>query len=658
MKKLTSTYLILIFACSITMAQTGAEQCSQAKILAFNSLKKISQIQYPGDTNIDVTYYKLNLSINYSASTISGVVTVDAKPVQGPLSSFFLDLVNQLQVTLVKMNGGSNLTFSQPSGSDQLKINLDRTYATGEKFSVDIYYQGTPGTRGFGSFNFSTHNSQPIVWTLSEPYGAKDWWPSKDTPGDKADSSDVWITAPSSFVSVSNGKLIAEITNGDGTKTYKWKNSYPIAGYLISLAMTNYSLYQNQFTYSGTTMPVTHYVYPENLTTSNKSYLDNTVTALQIFSDKFGPYPFLREKYGHAQFGWGGGMEHQTCTSLVSFGEMLIVHELCHQWYGDKVTCKDWQNIWLNEGFATYGECVYQEAKYGTSNYKSYVSSLMSTAKGASGTIYVQDISNENQIFNTARTYDKGGVVLHMLRGVVGDDVFFQIMKQYASEPGLAYGVAATEDFQRVAERIYGQSLNYFFQEWIYGVSYPKYTFGWNTQQVSGNTYNLHLNIKQNTNTNPVFFTMPIQIKYVTPLETKTITIINNTQNQGWNISVNGQPTSVTFDPDNWIMKDYTLTSIDNTDQIPVSFSLAQNYPNPFNPSTIISYQLPIGNHVTLKVYDILGKEVAALVDEYKSAGFYSSRFSILDSQLSSGIYLYTLKAGDFKETKKMILLK
>lgn len=337
--------------------------------------------------------------------------------------------------------------------------------------------------------------------------------------------------------------------------------------------------------------------------------------------------------------------------------ESTIAHELAHQWYGDKVTCKNWQNIWLNEGFATYCEKIYWQYKYDQATFNSRITSMFSSAKTAQGTIYVQNINSENEIFNGARSYNKGGSILHMLRGIVGDDKFFQIMREYANEPGLAYNVATTEDFQRIAERVSGMNLNYFFQEWIYGENYPKYTFGWNSKQVSGNVYTLHLRAKQNSNTNPLFFTMPIQVKYITQLETKIITVFNNVQDQGWDIQVNGQPSAVTFDPDSWILKDIVGTTfIDGTQNLPTSFSLLQNYPNPFNPETIINYQLPVACFVALKVYDILGKKVAVLVNEYQQPGNYVKMFH--GTSQPSGIYFYTLKAGNFSETNKMVLLR
>ena len=286
---------------------------------------------------------------------------------------------------------------------------------------------------------------------MSEPYGSRAWWPSKDTPADKADSSEVWITADKFFVSVSNGVLIGTVDNPDQTRTYKWKNSYPIANYLISLAMTNYQIYDTPLEYQpGKIMPVTHWVYPEQFSAS-KSNLDKINDQILIFSNKFGLYPFIKEKYGQAQVHFGVSMEHQTVSSMSTFNENTEAHELAHQWYGDKVTCKDWQNIWLNEGFASYAECIYREAKYGAADFNSYVANFMNQAKNAVGTIYVQNINSVSEIFNTARTYKKGGIVLHMLRGIVGDNNFFTIMQQYANEPGLAFNVAVTEDFQRIA---------------------------------------------------------------------------------------------------------------------------------------------------------------------------------------------------------------
>jgi aminopeptidase N len=369
-------------------------------------------------------------------------------------------------------------------------------------------------------------------------------------------------------------------------------------------------------------------------------------------------YPFINEKYGHAQFGWGGGMEHQTVSSMGGFSNGLISHELAHQWYGDMITCADWHHIWLNEGFATYLEAVYIEEISGKAAYDSQIQSEMNFAKTANGTIWVQDITNIGEIFNGARSYAKGATVLHMLRGVVGDSTFFDIMRTYAADPSVSYGAATTEDFHAIAESVYGSSLDYFFQEWIYGENYPKYTIEWSKSFVSGETYQITLIITQTVNSNPSFFTMPVQVKFNTALGDTTVTLFNNQQVQNFQFDITGDPQSISFDPGNWILK--TLQGVTEVEDatVPQEFSLEQNYPNPFNPTTNIKFRISDIGLVTLKVYDVLGNEVATLVNEEKSAGSYKVEFSTTDLNLTSGIYFYTLTAGNFKETKKMILMK
>jgi len=666
MKKLLTVMIFLAITNWLPAQDDGSQYCSEGKIEAFNKLSKLGKVAYPGDDNIDVTYYKLNLTVGVNPSSLSGIVTITAKSKLSGLYSIFLDLKNSLAVSSVTVKGTS-VKFTQTS-DHRLNITLDRYYVYEEEFSLEIKYAGVPvagsGMISNGSFQFYDSNAKKdIIATLSQPYGARDWWPSKDTPADKVDSSDVWITCSSNFVGVSNGKLVETLTNANNTKTYKWHNSYPIANYLISIAVTNYQTINDQFEYSpGKFFPIVHYVYPEKNDATRKAAVAKTINIMKIYSEKFGDYPFLKEKYGHAEFAWGGGMEHQTVTSMgtgAMNSENTIAHELGHQWFGDKVTCKDWQNIWLNEGFASYTECVYREGAYGISDFNSYVNNFMNQAKTARGSIYVQDISSESEIFNGARSYKKGAVVLHMLRGVVGNDKFFQILKEYNAEPGIAYNVATTEDFQRIAERVYGKSLEYFFEQWIYGENYPKYTVGWSAKQASGDIFDLTFRLRQNMNTEPHFFTMPVQIKITTNKSTIFTTVYNDQQDQSWVIPISGQPLTVTMDPENWLLKDivgYTLITDDET--VPARFTLSQNYPNPFNPETTISYSIPKTEFVTLKVYDLLGRETMTLVNRIQQAGTHNCKLRIENNELTSGTYFYTLKAGEFSETKKMIILK
>lgn len=652
MKNLIAALLILITP--FTFPQSGKESCILGKTAQFNRLKKLVEVNYPGDPKYDVKYYKLDLTINHTSQTISGNITCNAKVVQSNVTEIYYDFINSMIVDSVLFNG-NNTSFSR--GTNTVVVQTNTSLNQGDDFTTVVYYHGTPASGGFGSFEFSSQGGYPLIWSLSEPYGAKDWWVVKDTPADKADSADIWLTVSTSLTPVSNGNLMEVVNNGNGTHTYKWHVSYPIAPYLVSLAITNYALYTNYYHYSPTdSMPITHYLYPSSLN-SNISQLNKTPGMIEIFAERFGEYPFINEKYGHAQFGWGGGMEHQTISSMGGFGDGLIAHELAHMWYGDNITCKDWHHIWLNEGFATMGEGLIYEAWNGKAAYNSYIADEMYYAKFASGTIYVQDISSEWEIFNSYRTYSKACVFLHMLRGIVGDSTFFNILRTYSYDPSVAYGNAVTEDFQAIAENVSGLDLNYFFQQWIYGVNYPTYSVVWSKNSLGGNLYDLALKITQSSNSNPSFFTMPIQIKVNSSTGDTIITVFNNAQVQNFNITVANEPISITVDPNNWILKTINSVVVGIEDEMqPQTFSLEQNYPNPFNPVTKIKFTLASNEYTTLKVYDIIGKEITTLVNNQMEKGHYEINFDA--SNLPSGVYLYTLNAGGYKETRKMILMR
>ncbi|MBK7978610.1 MAG: T9SS type A sorting domain-containing protein [Ignavibacteriae bacterium] len=656
MKKITLIFFLISFA-NLTAQEKSINYCIKSQLSKYDNFLNIN---YEGDFNIDVTYYKLNLEITNTPDFLKGDVTINAKSNFNNLTNIFIDLQKKLSVKSVLVDGNTvNYTHDN---SNTIKIDLGKSLQLNQKFSIQIIYEGVPGSSGFGSFIFSDHNGSPVIWSLSEPYGASDWFPCKDTPADKADSSDVWITADDFFYSVSNGKLVEIVDNGNGTKTFKWKNHYPIAHYLISLAMTNYEIYEKQFEYTENKfMPVIHYNYPENLTEERKIDLDKTTEMLKVFSDLFGEYPFIKEKYGHAEFGWGGGMEHQTVSSMGGFDESIVSHELSHQWFGDKVTCKNWQNIWLNEGFATYSEALWYEAKYGKENYNNEINNLMFWSTFAEGSIYVQDISSIDQIFDGARSYSKGAVVLHMLRGIIGDSLFFKSLRTYISHPNYAYNVAETEDFQNICEEVSETDLDYFFNEWIYGENYPKYSLEWSYNPIGNNNYNVQLILTQKNNINPTFFTMPVQFLIKTSLKDTLVKEFNNSSSQIFNYIVEGMPSNVQIDPNNLILKSVqNITSVNNPVQN-FDFNLEQNYPNPFNPVTTIKYSIPYSGkreiqNVKIIIYDVLGKEIAKIVNQKQNPGNYKVEFD--GSNLPSGIYVYQLQVGNLFNSKKMILLK
>jgi aminopeptidase N len=605
----------------------------------------------------DVTYYKLQLTITTPQSYLEGISTVEGTCRSNTSGPLVLDLVNQMNVDSVFING-QRTSFTR--GTNAVSITLDRAYQSGESFSVDVFYEGVPLATGFGSFEFVSHAGEPWVYSLSEPSGARDWWPCKDDPSDKADSSDVVVTCDSSFKVGSNGTLISVVNNGDGTSTTHWQERYPIASYLISIALTNYAQFSDWFHYSPTdSMEVLNYVLPEHLGNALAT-LPKTVDMLSVYSNLFGLYPFIKEKYGHAEFGSGGAMEHQTMTSTTTFNEDVISHELAHQWFGDMITCRTWADLWLNEGFAEYCSGLFREKEYGMSSYWTYMNSQMSLAVEAVGAIGVPDTSSVRNLFDGPRIYDKGATVLHMLRHVLGDSVFFRCMWTYANSPTLRYSTASISDFQTVCEGVSGKNLDYFFREWIYGEGFPQYEYSWSSTS-TGNGFLVTVFLEQSfSGGNPPFFTMPVDVRFSAAGWDTLVTVFNDSLAQQFTFRMFEKPTNVLIDPDNWILK----TAFSNANAPPGQYSLQQNYPNPFNPKTSIAFRLPVRSHVTLKVYDVLGRLVATLVDEQRGAGLYDVDWNSADA--ASGVYFYRLTAqpktnqrvGDFVQTRKMVLVR
>jgi aminopeptidase N len=359
-------------------------------------------------------------------------------------------------------------------------------------------------------------------------------------------------------------------------------------------------------------------------------------------------------------------MEHQTMTSLGSFSEGLIAHEMAHQWFGDMITMRTWPHIWLNEGFATYCVALYREKKYGPAAYQDEImNGIFPGVKGPNGSVYVRDTSSISSVFNTALVYHKGGAILHMLRHVLGDSVFFKAMKQYATDPRFQFATASTGDFQSVCETVSGKSLGYFFNEWIYGGSYPTYHYEWGTAQ-TGPPYTVRVALSQTTGTStPGFFQMPIDFKFTGPGLDTTIVVTNDLQSQVFVFTLPKKPISFQLDPNNWIIKDAsgTIVNINEEASVPEKFALLQNYPNPFNSSTVISFDLPKASKVRLEVYNGLGALVQVLLnDRLFEAGHNLVRFVALSqdgSALPSGVYYCRMTASGVPvQTRKMIYLR
>jgi hypothetical protein len=502
--------------------------------------------------NYDARYYDLDINLLVSLGQVAGRVYMRATSNIDNLTQFDLDMYTALTADSVFV-GGSPAPYSHVG--NELFIQLPGALQTDDPFDVTVYYHGNPASGGFGAFGFNYHGSPstPIIWSLSEPYYARNWWPCKDTPSDKADSVDIHIRCPNNLFAASNGLLQSTVDNGDGTKTFNWRHRHPITTYLVSLSVTNFVQLDYKYVYNGgvDTMPVYFWVYPERQAEAQASYSE-VVQMLGALGELYGPYPFLDEKYAISHFPWGGGMEHQTNTSQSPtwYSWALNVHELSHQWWGDHVTCATWKDIWLNEGFASYSEALYQEWLYGFAGYRSYIGTM---AYRGSGTIYVYDTSNVNTIFNGGLSYDKAAYVLHMLRHVVGDAVFFDCLAEYRSQ--YAARSATTQDFRAVCEQVSGLDLDPFFNDWIYGSLFPRYIYAFYSKPEPGG-YQVTVRLEQIQNSSPQVFDMPVDLKFTSGGQTATRVVQNNGRVQWFTLSLSFDPGSMALDPDNWILKD------------------------------------------------------------------------------------------------------
>jgi len=548
------------------------------------------------------------------------------------LTTITFDLTDNMTVSAVTQNGNS-ISYTQNS-NDELVITLSQTLLQGQSSTVKITYSGNPVSSGFGSFEQTAHNGSPVIWTLSEPYGAKGWWPCKQDLNDKIDEIDVYITAPQQYVSVSNGLEQGQTTSG-GFKTTHFKHQYPIPAYLIAIAVTNYSVYSHEVANNGNPFDIVNYVYPEDLVYAQAN-TGVTVDIMNLYTQLFEEYPYANEKYGHAQFGWGGGMEHTTVSFMGGFSRGLIAHELAHQWFGNKITCGSWKDIWLNEGFATYLSGLTIENLDGDSNFKNWrISTVNSVTSSSSGAVYLSDsdTTSVNRIFNGRLSYNKGAMVLHMLRKKLGDAVFFQGMKNYLSNPNLAFSYAKTPDFKASMEVASVKNLTEFFNDWIYNQGYPSYSIDW--YQPQDDQIKITVNQTQSHASVSYFEApLPIRINGVGVTGNVLELVLNNTfDGQEFLYTTNFKVRGVEIDPDTHLISRNNSATLGLENVVLESeFSI---YPNPASTNLFIDKPANILIE-KIAVFNILGQ-----VENLMS---YEENIEI--SQLIPGFYFMRIQTN------------
>jgi aminopeptidase N len=644
---------------------TGADICSQNKMKRTAFINPLDASPNTPRHTYDVLNYKLNLDIyncfKTSVRTFTGTEQITFR-VDSTLNSILLNVYyTSLGIDSVKLLSGTILGFTHSSTTNMLSINLDRTYNPGETVNIVIKYNHKNVADNY--FNVGSG----FVYTDTEPEGARNWFPCWDKPSDKA-TFDITVKVPSNVQIGSNGRL-ADSTASADTLWYHWVSRDPLPTYLAVLTgKTGYNcdiVWWHKLSNPNDSIPLRLYYSTGENIAPTKTALPGMTT---IFSQLFGEHPF--EKNGFAAVSsYGGGMENQTLTTISpswSSVTSLISHEYAHQWFGDMITCGTWADLWLNEGFATYCEAIYKEQTSGYSSYKANIVSNASSylSQNPGWAIYnpawAITTPPTGTLFNGAITYYKGSGVLHMLRYTIGDSLFFAGFKAYATDTvNFRLKNALTDDFTAKMSSVAGQDLNWFIDEWVKQPNHPTYQNTYNIANLGSGNYRVNFVAKQ-SQTNTVFHKMPIVIKFSFSTGADTsVKVMNDVNNQMFSFYFNRLPTTVVFDPNNDIvLKTATLSvGINNESSItPTKYAVHQNYPNPFNPSTSIRFDIPKNTFVKLKVYDVLGKEVATLINEERAAGSYNVDWNA--SFYPSGIYFYKLESKDFTETKRMLMIK
>ena len=460
----------------------------------------------------------------------------------------------------------------------------------------------------------------------------------------------------------SNGLLKNVVAIGD-KKRYEWKSIHPIDYYLISVSTSKYREYNfyahPQFLVNDSIL-IQNFIYDNAINNTawagQKTALNYIVPTIELQSKLFGMYPFYKEKYGHCMAPLGGGMEHQTMTTLGFFEFELDAHELGHQWWGDHVTCKRWQDIFINEGFASYTEYLcdqYLPTISGTSASAkmTQVHNSVMSQPGGSSYFTNADTVNANVIFSSRLTYDKGSAIIHMIRYEINNDsTFFPMLRAFQS--AYSFSTASVPDFKFFIENYTGKNFTQFFNQWYYGQGYPTFNVKWN--QVGNNT----LYIK-NTQTQSMASSVPL---FITPLDYRVVrggkpdTILRLTHAQlieNYSLPLTGTVTAIFIDPANWILnkvlgptKDVTLgvtTGIDELNSIPEAFV----GPNPT--SDILNVNLYNNETAIIEIVDVVGKQL--MKKEINS----HAEFDV--SNYANGIYIVNIKnkVGDLLKSTKVV---
>ena len=390
-------------------------------------------------------------------------------------------------------------------------------------------------------------------------------------------------------------------------------------------------------------------IYPETFIDAVAG-IDVIVPSFELFTDIYGDYPFAQEKYGHMQFGWGGGMEHQTMSSVTHFGYELLVHEMAHQWFGDKITCSSWRDIWLNEGFATYSTWLSYDFSEDPNNYyEGWLNGTRSVVVSQpGGSVWVDDTTVVSRIFDGRLSYYKGGWLLHMLRKQIGEDEFFSGIKNYITDADLSYGFVTTNHLIQHLETAADTSLTEFFDDWFYGQGFPTYHVLW-TQDDNGF---VTIALSQSTShPSADFFEMDVPLRIKGENDSLDIHLKHTQNGQLFSVPIPFEANAIILDPAIELLHGESIVTktelLENTVQLVVYPTLVHDK---------INVQLFA---LTEDEYEIMIYSGSAdLVMQSKFvADSQTAKFEIDVTTWPSGLYVIVVKNGSTDIVQKVIIL-
>ena len=640
LQKIFFSILVLFSAEYAASGQNSVDSISYFEMKSSHS--RLNSLSFNSNyENLNVNYSRCEWTVDPSINFIEGKITSYFIS-QSNLDSLTFDCSQYLIVDSVIFHS-SSISFTRQT--DLLVCNLSSTILNGNSDSISIFYHGAPVATGNGSFSQNDHAGVPVLWTLSEPFGAKDWWPCRQNSGDKIDSIDIFCKVPNGNKCASNGRLMS-VDSLNGYSTFHWKSNYPIAPYLVAIAVTNYVEFSDSVVLSNSdTLEILNYVYPEQIAVTQPAF-SVTSSLISFYDTLLLTYPFSKEKYGHAQFGWGGGMEHQTMSFVGSFGFELVAHELVHQWFGDQLTCKNWSDIWLHEGFATFFSGVAIQHFKPNEFYAWKYSALQDIVSKPNGSVYCTDTTDLNRIFDGRLSYRKAGYVLNMLRWKFGESLFSRAIKNYLGNNSIRFNYSTTDDLKNSFEFITGINLTDFFNEWVYGEGYPTYDLEWSR---TNNSVDLKI-FQQTSDASVSFFHIPLAIQIGNSNLDSIVVVEPTFSGQAFHFDLNFKPEFISIDPNieiisgnNKVKEDLPPGSID--DQIAI-------YPNPTKANVDVFAKL---NSLRLVSYSVLDCSGRLLFNRDFMADFASS---IELSSLSNGLYLLEIQTDLGTVHKKIILQK